>query len=128
MRVLARRASELLAETLGEVRLAVEADEVGDLGHRSRLVRQQLRRALQADRSNQQRRRLVGERAQLAMQLRAAQADLAPETLDVEVGSWRWRWTTVRTLVRKTSSIGVTAISLGLSTTGALKRSRSCRR
>jgi hypothetical protein len=62
------------------------------------------------------------------VQLRAAEPDLPPEPLESKGGSCRLFCTTLRTFVRKASSIGVTPISLGLSTTGPLNRSRGRRR
>ncbi len=87
--VVARGAAELFAEAFGEVALAAEADEVGDFGDGAGLLAEELRGALEADRADQERRRLIGQRADLAVELRAAQADFAAETLDVEFGSLR---------------------------------------
>ena len=45
------RAAELFVKALGEVALAAEPDHVGDLGDRSRLVLQELRRPPESNRN-----------------------------------------------------------------------------
>src|SRR5689334_4403502 len=76
--------ASLLVERVREVGDALESDRVRDLSHGSRARLEQFRRALESHPTDEIRRALAQQVAQLPMEVAAALRDLARETLDAE--------------------------------------------
>ncbi len=72
---LLRRAPELLTKTLAEISMAAEANTVSDLVDGKVALFQQFSGMVQPHRANEHRSRPIGERVQLAVQLRAAELE-----------------------------------------------------